>query len=158
LCRVVFLEAFNSLSRDHNLDKDFWIMGIVVHFQLPLSGSPGSHVSALSAQTRFAPRFQLPLSGSQKPREFRLMNTGIVLSTPSLGITSRSRPSHNLQSFHSFQLPLSGSLGITSVVGAIKNAFDWLYLSTPSLGITVGPHVYLRHRPSASFNSLSRDH
>ena len=78
--------------------------------------------------------FQLPLSGSLV---FRLYDTGttagaIILSTPSLGITSRGGFDYYDPVEKNFQLPLSGSR--SHQVGGRK-----------------GPH----HVP---FNSLSRDH
>ena len=124
--------AFNSLSRDHFVEKELLgtrlaveelstpSLGItrglsgrppfrgVTGFQLPLSGSRAQQLEFLRGKDAI---FQLPLSGS---REYCLRpnaNPGDDLSTPSLGITWREKGrDYLIRHFLCFQLPLSGSL------------------------------------------------
>jgi hypothetical protein len=77
------------------------------------------------------------------------------LSTPSLGITFLERHPEYAEGISFFQLPLSGYLprGLGRQVDA------YVFLSTPSLGITITtPLEGLRPDIRETFNSLSRDH
>jgi len=101
--------TFNSLSRDHiNAAEERGLYAEA--FQLPLSGSHPRQLLAWP-QTARPSRFQLPLSGS-----------------PDYISCSGARMSDI-----SFQLPLSGSLIVSSLSFATGLS---AFLSTPSLGIT----------------------
>ena len=79
--------------------------------------------------------FQLPLSGSLIAERDGLTTTAVLgLSTPSLGITLGGPAESGEGRPGSFQLPLSGSLGITP--RPRDGAGSLINLSTPSLGIT----------------------
>ena len=108
------VRTFNSLSRDHFMLSNLRIsLYACACFQLPLSGSPNPG-HAFERIWRERPPFN-SLSRDHRPLSdrMRLLRTAI---------------------YH-FQLPLSGSLGITSSEweSSIANRVN---LSTPSLGIT----------------------
>ena len=111
------LLPFNSLSRDHMIvERRVACVDIIEIFQLPLSGSHGMH-EACSGVAYFK-SFQLPLSGSL---DQQLVVTELLtvhesfnsLSRDHRGSGSDSRADGRDRS--SFQLPLSGSLGITAL-------------------------------------------
>ena len=108
-----------------------------VNFQLPLSGSRDDENLLFQIATAMI-HFQLPLSGSLMSLPRRSIDSGLCLSTPSLGITEIGKripeesgifglPFNSLSrdhlrdfffflagSYKIFQLPLSGSLRIFS--------------------------------------------
>ena len=104
----------------------------VTIFQLPLSGSPAKAGSA-SASSTARPFNSLSRDHANNISERRC--TGKRLSTPSLGITRRSRATFRFTApQQTFQLPPSGSPTLVREQRATAGRF---VLSTPSLGITL---------------------
>ena len=173
--------TFNSLSRDHEMDRARFDRAARISLSTPSLGITGSQ-GRWPAGAGAARPFQLPLSGSQCwGKDIEPASASHPLSTPSLGITSpfEQRTVSGQRLGASFQLPLSGSpvsrngcpagpggLAFNSLSRDHRNQksktrciMNSRNLSTPSLGIT-GSQVFggAACLLFNTFNSLSRDH
>ena len=126
----------------------------VTIFQLPLSGSPAKAGSA-SASSTARPFNSLSRDHANNISERRC--TGKRLSTPSLGITRRSRATFRFTApQQTFQLPLSGSpLHRHDQQRAHQPRARFQLPLSGSLSAKSWRWVVAR---SGTFNSLSRDH
>jgi len=151
--------AFNSLSRDHEHEKQFHI-DLFRHelFQLPLSGSLAISTAALTSAL-YRSFFQLPLSGSHGLRVLicfywrRIQQTFNSLSRDHGPCGASDAEGEGTGA--SFQLPLSGSQM------KLERGLVWGYdpgFQLPLSGSPGSPSSRSLRRLFRAFNSLSRDH